>query len=175
MKIRQIQRASAVLALALWVAAGPSLAADAAGEPAAAVRSFNDALSTRNLDKALAQIAPGSVQFNLRPAHAGMGGAPQALVTDLRAQWSMIGPVVFASTKSWVRKVEIIDSRVEGDVATIWTRTATETVRPDQPDVRRDSFVEIYLLVRRDGQWKIGALADNRKPNDVGGAKNGGP
>lgn len=163
-------------ALALLATAGAALAADGARDASAVVTAFNEALTARNLDKALTHFAPGAVQFNLRPAHAGMpGSAPQELVSDLRAHWGMIGSVLISSTKSYVRKVEVIDSRAEGDVATVWTRTTTESTMPDNPSVRRDSFVETYLLVRKDGAWMIGAVADNRQPQASAGGKSGGP
>ena len=99
----------------------------------------------------------------------GVGDAPGASLTaDLKAHWSMIGPVLFTATKSYSRKAEILETHVDGDIATVWTRTTTVTERPDQAGRKTDQFVETYLLVRKDGQWKIGAVADNRRPNDVG-------
>ncbi len=107
------------------------------------------------------------MQFSLRPAHTGLG-TQQTLTTDLRAHWSTIGPVLMAATRKYSRRIEVIDSRAEGDIATVWTKTSTETVRADKPATTTDNFVEVYLLVRKDNQWKIGGIADNRRPNDVG-------
>lgn len=140
----------------------------AASEAGAVVTSFCDAISSRNLDKVLGYLAPGSVQFSLRPSHAGLGGQPPTLTSDLRAHWSTIAPVVFGATKSYSRSAKIIDSRVDGDIATVWATVVTTTVRGDKPETKREEFVELYLLVRKDGQWKIGAVADNRRPSDVG-------
>jgi hypothetical protein len=159
---------TALIAAATLLAGGVALAADAAGEPAAVVNAFNAAVTARNLDKTLAYLIAGGVQFNLRPAHTGLGGAPQGVSTDLRAHWSTVGSLLFTATKSYSRKVEIIDSRVADDIATVWTKTNTETVRGDKPEASKDSFVEVYLLLRKDGQWKISAVADSRRPNDVG-------
>jgi hypothetical protein len=41
-------------------------------------------------------------------------------------------------------------------------------VRGTPPATRQDEFVEIYLMVRVGGEWKVGAIADNRRPNDIG-------
>ena len=142
--------------------------AEPSGAPSAVVRGFNESLTRRELEKALTFIAPGGVQFNLRPSHAGLGTAPDALTSDLRAHWSMIGPVLFSATQAYRRQVDVVDERTEGDVATVWTNTTTTSARPDGPRPRTDQFSEIYLLVRQAGEWKIGAIADNRRPNDVG-------
>lgn len=167
----KILRMIATLAVALIMVATANAAAvvtDAAAAAAAVITSFNEAVSSRNLDKALGYLAPGSVQFTLRPSHAGLGSQPPSLTSDLRAHWSTIGPVLFSATRTYSRKAEIIGSRVEGDIATVWANVATATVRADKPETRNDKFVEVYLLVRKEGQWKIAAIADNRQPNDVG-------
>jgi hypothetical protein len=152
----------------LLIGGGLALSANEARAPAAVVSKFNAAITGRDLQQALGYVGPGGVQFILRPSHTGLGVQQQGLSADLRAHWSMVGSVLFAATKSYVRKVEIIDTRVEDDVATVWTRTETETVRADGLGSRRDVFVELYVVLRADGQWKISAVADSRRPNDVG-------
>jgi hypothetical protein len=165
--MRTARLVTALIAAATIFAGGSVLAADAAGEPAAVVSAFNAAVTARNLDKTLSYLIAGGVQFNLRPAHTGVGGQ-QGVSTDLRAHWTTIGALLFTATKSYSRKVEIIDTRVEDDIATVWTKTNTETIRGEKSEVSKDSFVEVYLLLRKDGQWKIGAVTDSRRPNDVG-------
>ena len=167
MKARRFFVCVGASAALLLIGAATSLAG-APDEAGAVVIEFNAAVSSRSLDKATSYFAPGSVQFSLRPSHTGLGAQRPDLTADLRAHWSMIGPVLFAATKAYTRKAEIIGSRTEGDIATVWARITTETVRADKPGTTRDSFVELYLLVRKDGTWKIGAMADNRSPNDVG-------
>ena len=165
-----IMRTIASATLTALLAVNAASAADTATtEAAAIVTSFGEAISARQLDKALAYFAPGSVQFSLRPAHTGLGGgqAP-GLTADLRGHWSTIMPVLFSATKSYSRTAEVIDSRVDGDIATVWATITTTTVRSDKPETKSDKFVEVYLLVHKDGQWKIGGIADNRRPNDVG-------
>jgi hypothetical protein len=162
-------RTAALFAMLLaFTAADGAGPAGAAADAAAVVKSFNAAVTARSVEKAVGHFVTGGVQFNIRPAHTGLGGAQQGVTTELTAHWSMIGPVLFAATKSYSRQVEVLDSRAEGDVATVWTRTRTETLRADRAAPGRDEFLEIYLLVRTGGAWKIGAIADNRVPNDVG-------
>lgn len=159
---------TALAILVACIAMNNAAAAGPADEPAGVVTAFCDAVSSRNLDRVLGFLAPGGVQFGLRPAHTGMGGQAPSLTTDLRVHWSTIGPVLFSATKSYSRKAQVIDTRVDGDIATVWARVTTTTVRADKPETRSDEFVELYVLVRKDGQWKIGAIADNRRPGDVG-------
>ncbi len=162
-------RTVGVVAVIAVLAGNAAIAASTpATEAAAVVTSFGEAVSSRNLDKVLDYFAPGGVQFSLRPAHGGLGSAPASLTGDLRAHWSTIAPVVFSATRAYSRTAEIIDTRVDGDIATVWATVTTTSVRSDKQETRKDEFVELYLLVRKDGQWKIGAIADNRRPNDVG-------
>ncbi len=158
--------AAAVLLIGLLVAVAAANAQSPG--PAAVVEAMNAAITARDLPAVKRYFAPGGVQFSLRPAHTGLGGAAAGLTTPLEAHWSMIGPVLFGATKSYEREVEVLDARVEGEVATVWTRTRTRTVRGTPPVTKQDEFVEIYLLVRTGGEWKVGAIADNRRPNDVG-------
>ena len=133
--------------------------------PGETVQAFNQALSKHDLDAALALIANGSVQFSLRSAHSDIPSAGQGGVTsDLKAHWSMVGPVVFGSTAVYSRIPKVVDSHVDGDLATVWTNTATETV--DKSGSKgTDSFSEVYMIVHTAGGWRIGAVADNRGAN----------
>lgn len=153
----------AVLSLPVGAADAPK---GAAAEAAAVVTSFSQAITARNLDGAVGHFAKGGVQFALRPAHQGMG-AQQGLTSDLKAHWSMVSTLLFSVTTAYTRTVEVLDSHVDGDLATVWTRTSTETHQKGQAEPSRARFVEVYLLVRQDNQWKIGAIADNRQPDPI--------
>jgi hypothetical protein len=153
----------ALLSLPVGAAETPK---GAAAEAAAVVTSFSEAISARNLDGAVGHLAAGGVQFSLRPAHEGMG-AQQGLTTDLKRHWSMVASLLFSATTSYTRSVEILDTYVDGDLATVWTRTSSETLQKGHAEPIRSRFVEVYLLVRQDNQWKIGAIADNRQPDPV--------
>ena len=102
---------------------------------------------------------------------AGTSATPsrlRELSSELRAHWSTIAPVLFSATKSYSRKAEVVDARAENGIATVWTNTTTESVRLDKPGASKARFSEVYLLVHKDNAWKIGSIADSRKPNDVG-------
>ncbi len=134
-----------------------------AGEPTATVLAFNQAVSDQDRGAALGLLAEGSVQFNLRPSHAGMGtDEDTGLTQDLTAMWSVVTGVLFARLESYVRSVEPTGEQVSGDVATVWTRTRTESREPgaDAPSVIE--FTEAYLLLRLDGAWRIAGVANNR-------------
>jgi len=131
-------------------------------DPAAVVSRFNQAITDRNLDTALAQFADGSVQFQLRPAHPGMDSNPP-LTTDLLQNWQAVGAVLFSATESYVRSSEILSVEEHGDIATIWTNTKTETRTKDSTEPLQMEFSELYLLVKKNGAWKIAANVDNRQ------------
>ncbi|HHQ13868.1 MAG TPA: hypothetical protein ENK16_02465, partial [Chromatiales bacterium] len=101
-------RCIASLTASLMLAAPvPLLAGDAPDDAAAVVLSFNDAVSARDLDKLLSHFAEGGVQFNLRPSHQGLKN--ESLTSDLKARWSMVGPVLFSATKKYQREADILD------------------------------------------------------------------
>ena len=138
--------------------------------PAETVQAFNQALSRKDTNAALTLIANGSVQFTLRSAHSDIpSGGPASVTGDLKAHWSAIGPVVFGSTTAYNRTPKVTNTRVDGDLATVWTDTATETVGKNGSK-RTDSFSEVYLLVHTASGWQIGAVADNRGANKVNAA-----
>ena len=69
---------------------------------------------------------------------------------------------------------KILDTRVDGDLATVWAQVASETVERNGKS-RKDNFSEVYLLVRTGGAWQIGAIADNRGTDSlVGRARRAG-
>ena len=149
--------------LALSFALAPVYAATpaAAPGPAEVVQAFNRAISARKLDDALPLLAQGSVQYTLRSAHAGVPTSTAGITSDLNAHWSTITKVLFAVTTSYQRVPDILDTRIDGDLATVWALVATDTVERSGKR-RQDSFSEVYLLVRAATGWQIGAIADNR-------------
>ena len=157
-------RTALALMLIIGNASWPVTAA-AGNDPADAVTAFNESISARDQDTALAQLAPGGVQFTLRAMHEGT--SPDKLVTPITPHWSMIIPVLFASTSSYARDVEVLSSEAHGDVATVWTRTRTESVRAGSDDAAVNEFTETYLLVNSPDGWKIAAIADNRRATSI--------
>ena len=151
----------AALGLILSLAILPVAPYAAAGTPAEVVQAFNKALTDRKVDDATAQFAKGSVYYTLRSAHPGVPASTGGVTTDLTAHWKSVAPLLFQVTTSYKRTPKIIDTRVEGELATVWTQVKSETVEPNGR-AREDNFSELYLLVRTGGEWKIGAIADNR-------------
>lgn len=126
------------------------------------VRAFNEAVTNRDLDAAVALLAPGSVQFVQGGSHEGLGAPDERLAQDLVTQWQVVGAVLFSSTESYTRSVEVTSVEADGDVATVWTRTRTETVQAAGAPPSVLEFSEAWLLLRLDGEWTIAGLANNR-------------
>jgi hypothetical protein len=144
------------------------ISSQASADPTSAVAAFNQALSEDNQDRAMEQLAPGGVQFTLRSMHEGV--SPDKLVTPITPHWSMIIPVIFASTSSYTREVEVLNSEAHGDIATVWTRTRTASVRSDGDKATENEFTEVYMLVNTASGWKIAAIADNRQATRLNNA-----
>lgn len=151
----------AVLAIVLALVLFPAAPHAADPGPADVVQAFNRALTGRKLEEATALLAKGSVQYTLRAAHAGVTTGAGGITSDLKTHWNTIGPVLFSVTSAYNRVPKIIDTRVDGDLATVWAQVASETVERSGKS-RKDSFSEVYLMVRTGGAWQIGAIADNR-------------
>jgi hypothetical protein len=128
--------------------------------PAEVVVAFNRAITERKLDAALAHFASGSVQYTLRAAHAGVPTAA-GIASDLKTHWSTIGPVLLGATESYQRVPEILATRVDGDLATVWARITSESIERSG-NRKQGQFSEVYLLVHTASGWQIGSMADNR-------------
>ena len=161
--------AAGLLALLLL----PATLLAAAPGPADVVQAFNRAISARKLEDATVLLAKGSVQYTLRAAHAGVTTGGRGITSDLKTHWSTIGPVLFAVTTTCKRVPKILDARVDGDLATVWTTVSSETVERSGKR-RQDSFSEVYLLVHTANGWQIGAIADNRGTDSLPVAATGG-
>lgn len=153
-----MQYAFAAVLMAMLLFATPVPAADPG--PAEVVKAFNSALTERNLDAALAQFASGAVQYTLRSAHAGVPTGA-GVTSDLKTHWQTIGPVLIGATQSYKRIPELLDVRIDGDLATVWAKTSTESVERSGSR-KQGSFTEVYFLVRTASGWRIGSMADNR-------------
>lgn len=133
--------------------------------PKDTVLSFNSSITNNDPDTAIEQLAGGGVQFVLRSLHAGM--APESLTTDIVQHWSTIVPVVLASTSSYLRRAEILNTEVNGDVATVWAKTTTESTAKGSDKKKVSIFTEVYLLIHLPEGWKIAAIADNRQATKI--------
>jgi len=153
-----------------------ALAADpgpAAPGPAEVVQAFNRAITGRDLAAAASHMAKGSVQYTLRSAHAGVGTGA-GITSDLATHWNTIGPVVLSATSAYKRVPEIANTRIDGDLATVWTKTTSETVDRSGKS-KQATFSELYLLVKTASGWQIGAIADNRGTSPLPGAPGAAP
>lgn len=151
-----------ILATLVGLSLLPAVTFAAEPGPVDIVQAFNRAISARKLDDALPLLAKGSVQYTLRSAHAGVPTGTGGITSDLTTHWSTISQVLFTVTTTYQRVPEITDTRIDGDLATVWATVATDTVERSGKR-RQDSFSEVYLLVRSGGSgWHIGAIADNR-------------
>jgi hypothetical protein len=142
-----------------------SFAADDAS-PAQVVTTFNAAVTARDMDTALAQLAEGSVQFQLRAAHPGMSDNPP-LTSGLKQTWQTVAAILFPSTDAYARTVEVTDTRIDGEIATVWTNTRTTTQRKKVAESMVLEFTELYLLVGKSDGWKIAGIVDNRQPDSI--------
>jgi ketosteroid isomerase-like protein len=167
--LRQPSTTAALALLTLLVTSGAPAALAQQATPADTVQAFNAAISGRDLNKATTYFADGAVQFTLRPAHAGMAAsAPQGLSMDLKGHWTQVGTLLFSVTSRYTRTPTILDTRVEGDLATLWAQIDTETLERNAREPRLERFAEVYLLVRKDGAWRIAGIADNRGATRAG-------
>ena len=136
-------------------------------DPVTTVTAFNEALSANDLDAALTHIAEGGLQFNLHSAHADLASSEPPLTQDLTALWRVVATVLLSTQGGYQREVEIDAVKTEGNIATVWTRTRTITLRESADKPSTLSFSEMYLLLRRDGVWQIAAVANNRPPAEA--------
>lgn len=155
---------SAILAATLLALPMAAWAADEG--PADVVLAFNQAVSDRDMDTAMAQLADGGVMFQLRPAHPGMPENPP-LTADLVTMWKTVGAILFPTTDSYQRVPEITQVTEFGELATVWANTTTTTQRKGVAEPMVLNFSEMYVLVKKGGTWKIAANADNRQPDNI--------
>jgi len=164
MKTLHPSRLATLFAIGMLSLASAVHAAD--NGPAAAIKAFNDAINSRNIDAMVAQLAKGGVQLTLRPAHPGMP-ADMPLSSDIQGTWRTVGAVLFSTTESYQRSVSITDTVENGDLATVWADATTTTVREAGDDPMVLNFSELYLLIKKDDRWQIAAYADNRQPDNI--------
>ncbi len=147
--------------ISIFAFAVSALPAHADGnEPKDTVIAFNAAFAAKDKDAVIAVLAQGGAQFTLRSTH---DTAPESLQSEISGYWTLIAPVLFASTSSYQRNIEILDTRADGDVATVWTKTSTNSTRLGQTKPDLNTFTEMYMLVKTADGWKIAAIADNRQ------------
>ncbi len=141
-----------------------TLAADAG--PQDTVIAFNAGITAKDKDAAISTLAEGGAQFTLRSQHKE--APPDKLQSEISGYWTVVAPVMFASTSAYQREVEILDTQINGDIATVWTKTRTQSTRLGSTETQSNAFTEVYLLIRTSDGWKIAAMADNRQATSLG-------
>jgi ketosteroid isomerase-like protein len=156
------------LAALVAVAVAPTaIAADDAHPAARAILEFNNAVTTRDMDTAMALLADGGVQFHLHPAHPGMS-EDHPLTEDMATMWNTVSAILFPTTESYERKIEIVDVHADGELAVVWTQTQTVTHRKGKDKPMVLDFSEMYFLVNKnDMGWRIAGTATNRPVDEI--------
>ena len=154
-----------VLALTLLLGLAAPLAHAGEG-PAEVVQSFNAAVTERDMETAMEQLAEGGVVLQLRPAHPGMPENPP-LTGDLVKTWQVVGAILFPVTDAYSRELEITAVTEHGEIATVWADTTTTTHRKDVEEPMVLNFSEMYVLVKKNDAWKIAVIGDNRQPDNI--------
>lgn len=141
--------------------------ADASHPAAQAIIQFNQSVTNRDMDTAIGLLAEGGVQYQIQPAHPGMP-EDQPLTADMPSMWKTVAAILFPTTDSYERQVEITDVRVDGELATVWTQTKTITHRKGKEEAMVLEFSEVYFLVNKnDTGWLIAGNASNRPIDDI--------
>ena len=161
---------TAMIALILVISGGFQATAetsDASHRAARIIIEFNECVTSRDMDTAMGLLAEGSVQYQIQPAHPGMP-EDQQLTADMTAMWKTVAAILFPTTDSYEREVEITDVRVDGELATVWTQTKTITHRKGKEEHMVLEFSEIYFLVNKnDTGWLIAGNASNRPIDEI--------
>ncbi len=140
----------------------PVQAADTEHPAARVVSDFNAALSVLKIDDALALVADGGVQFQLRPAHPGMP-LDHPLTEGMVELWQTASAILLPNTASYTRTITIKNIVVDGELAVVWTDTHVETLLKKAAAPRVHDFSEMYFLINKDNTgWKIAGAATNR-------------
>jgi len=151
----------------IWPQQGMAGTGDAAHPAARAIVEFNKAVTDRDMDTAMALLAEGSIQYNLHPAHPGMP-LDHPLTEDAGTMWKTVSPILFATTDTYERIVEIKAVHADGELAVVWTQTKTITHRKGKEEPMVLEFSEMYFLVNKDDTgWLIAGNANNRPVDEI--------
>lgn len=132
------------------------------------VRDMNTAVSNRNLNSLLGLFDTGALRIDLFPAHNYQQKPEPELDTaikssDLSQRWITVAQLLSSTAKSYQRNVKNIELQVDGDMAIAWVGIETSMVSKSvKAEARKNSFIEVLLLRRQAGIWKISALTNNR-------------
>ncbi|GAB4355878.1 MAG: hypothetical protein Kow006_22600 [Gammaproteobacteria bacterium] len=128
---------------------------------------MNRSVSERNLPGILKTFAEGAVMVDLFPAHkyGAVAETERDIVkaVALNKRWQAVAPVLFATTKVYRRKVDIVDLHIDNAMAVAWLDVETETLPVKEGATTKiNRFKEICILRRYDDGWKIVTITNNR-------------
>lgn len=158
---------SAAVIIAATTLQSSAESADTSHPAALVIIEFNEAVTTRDMDTALALLAEGGVQFNLHPAHPGMP-VDHPLTEDMPTMWKTVSAILFPTTEAYERIVQIDNVHSDGELAVVWTQTKTITHRKGIAEPMILNFSEMYFLVNKDNTgWRIAGTATNRPIDSI--------
>jgi len=150
-----------------WSASSAAESGTQTHPAAQAVVEFNDAVTQRDMDAAMSLIADGGIQYHLRPAHPGMP-EDHPLTEDMATMWKTVAAILFPTTDSYMRTVEIENVQIDGELAVVWTQTRTVTQRKGKDEPMILTFSEMYFLVNKnESGWRIAGTASNRPIDSI--------
>ena len=131
------------------------------------IETMNRSVSERNLPGILKTFAEGSVKVDLFPAHKyGAAAEPESDIVKtvtLNKRWQAVAPILFATTKVYKRKIDVVDLHIDKGMAVAWLDVETETLSVKEGATTKfNRFKEICILRRYDDGWKIVTVTNNR-------------
>ncbi len=136
-------------------------------EPSDVVIAFNEAMRQGDAVGLTKYLADGGVQFTIKSPHAGF--EPDQLTSAIVPYWQMVAPVVAGSTSMYERKVEVLDERAMGNIATVWVQIDTRRQLKGKEDIASATANHVYLMILTPDGWKIAGIADNRAIDSITG------
>ncbi len=127
---------------------------------------MNDSVTSRDLNGVLNTFADGAINIELFPAKKyGETKTDKPIPVKTRTlgeRWKSIAPILFGTTKKYLRKATIADLLVDGNLAVARLDVETEALSSKEGAIAKQaSFREICILRRYDNGWKIVTLTNN--------------
>lgn len=132
----------------------------------AVILEWNAAISRRDLGGMMDCLMDGAVQVQIESPHFGFG-KPE-LTKDLATSWQQVASLLFQIAESYVRTVSELETRIDGDLATVWAAVHAETQMQSDGEVIVRDFREAYWLTREGDAWKLAAVVNSRTAGDAG-------
>ncbi len=135
------------------------------------ISTMNQAVTNRDLDAVLATFDENALKLDLFPAHyppkTDKTPATQKPIqvfpktANLKARWQAVFGIM-GNVKVYERSATLIQSQVDGKMASAWVEIKTKTITREGAAETRNRFIEIVLLKKVGRQWKIVLTSNNR-------------